>query len=78
MRAVVGGIEHDGVVGDTQFIELLSGTRRCACRARPCRRVFVLPEIPRQLPPSDVGAEMHARAAPPDEEGLVGLDLLAR
>ena len=38
VRAVVGRVQDDGVVGDAEVVEQLQEARRRARRARPCRR----------------------------------------
>ena len=73
VRAVVRGVEHDGVVGDAQFVEQLEELADVhvvldhAAVYSSARDTA----LTRHLLVAHVGAEVHARAAPPDEEGLV-------
>ena len=77
MRAVVGGVDHDGVVADAEIVDRLED--------RPDRRV-VLDHAVGVFGPgrqarlvavgsAHMGAEMHAGRVEPAEERRVGPDL---
>ena len=68
MRTVVGRIHHDGVVGDTQFVQLLEQGTNHRIVLHHAVGVLVLPRVAPVLRPH-MGAEMHARGVPPNEEG---------
>jgi hypothetical protein len=76
VRAVVGGVEHQGVVGDAQFVQQIEELADVHVVLDHAVGVLVLPGDAAQLL-FHVGAEVHARAVPPHEPGLAGLVLLA-
>ena len=75
MRAVVGRVEHDRVVGDLQLVERLQELADVHVVLDHAVAVFILAGNATVLG-FDVGAEVHAGAAPPDEPGLARLLLL--
>ena len=71
MGAVVGGVEDDGVVGDAELVEHLQELADVHVVLDHAVGVLVLSGDAAQLL-FDVGAEVHAGAAPPHEPGLAG------
>ncbi len=70
MRAVVGRVHHDGVVGDSELVELVEDHPDVVVVLDHGVVVVALPAQPAALV-LDVRAEVHARRVPPDEERLV-------
>ena len=73
MRAVVGGILDDGVVGDAEVIEQLEEFADLQVVLDHAVGVFVVALVAMLV--LDVGAEVHASAVPPAEERLASLGL---
>ena len=69
MRTVVGRIEHQGVVGDAEVVELLEQLADVPVMQHHGVGIFVLTRDAAILV-GDMGAEMHMRAVPPHEERL--------
>ena len=68
VRAVVGGVLDDGVVGQAEFIDQLEQFADVHVVFDHAVGVFVIPLV--AVPGLDVRAEVHARAVPPAEEWL--------
>ena len=75
LRAVVGRVLDDGVVGDAQLVELGEHHANLLVVDDHAIAVGVLPALAEVLL-GHVGAEVHRRGVVPEEEGLVRLDLL--
>ncbi len=75
LRAVVGGIHDDGVIGDAQFIELVEHLADLLVVGDHPIAVIVLPALSAVLV-GEVGPEVHRSRVVPEEEGLVRLGLL--
>ena len=73
VRAVVGGILDDGVVGDAEVIQQLEEFADLHVVLDHAVGVFIIALV--AVFGLDVGAEMHAGAVPPAEERLAGLGL---
>ena len=69
MRAVVGRIVHNGVVGDAELVELVQQLANMHVVLDHAVPIFILAGNTSKLV-LYMGAEMHPRAVPPDEEGL--------
>ena len=74
VRAVVGGILDDGVVGEAEVVDQLEQLADLHVVLDHAVAVFVLPGDAAVLR-LHVGAEVHARGVPPAEEGLARLGL---
>ena len=74
MRAVVGAVEDEGVVGDSQFVQELQQLADVHVVLDHAVGVLVLTGDPAELG-LDVRAEVHAGSVPPAEERLAGLHL---
>ena len=75
LRAVVGGVHDDGVVGDAQLVELVEHLADLLVVDDHAVAVGVLAALADILL-GDVGAEVHRRRVVPEEERLVRLGLL--
>jgi hypothetical protein len=73
---VVGGVEHDGVVGDPELVEQVEELADVHVVLHHPVGVLVLTRYAAQLL-LHMRAEMHPGAAPPDEERLPGGDRVA-
>ena len=77
VRAVVGRVDHDRVVGDPEIVELLEQRPDCRVVLDHAVRIFGAggeARLVAMLGPH-MGAQMHAGCVHPDEEGLGRLDL---
>ena len=74
VRAVVGGILDDGVVGEAEVVDQLEQFADLHVVLDHAVAVFVLPGDAAMFR-LHVGAEVHARGVPPAEERLPGLGL---
>ena len=75
LRAVVGGIHDDGVVGDAQLIEFVKYLADLLVVNNHAITVRILPALAKVLG-SNVGPEVHSRSVVPAEEGFVRFGLL--
>ena len=69
MRAVVGRVEHDRVVGDAEIVERLEHGADVGIVLDHAVAVFVLARLAK-VGLFHVRAEVHPRGVPPAEEGL--------
>ena len=73
------GVEHHGVVGNAQFVQLVEEQADVFVVLKHAAAVFVHPRVEflarRHFTLAHVRAEVHARAAPPDEPRLAGSGL---
>ena len=77
VRAVVGRVDHDRVVGDPEIVELLEQRPDCSVVLDHAVRIFGAGSEARLVAMlwPHMGAQMHAGCVHPDEEGLSRLDL---
>ncbi|MNN74816.1 hypothetical protein D3C81_1910530 [compost metagenome] len=73
VHAIVGGIDHDGVVGDAQLIEFFQQGADLAVMFEHAVVVLALPRLARNLV-ADVGVVVHAGGVEPDKERFIRLD----
>src|SRR4029077_7697294 len=74
LGAVVGGVHNDGVVGDTQLIELGENLTDLLVMNDHPVAVGIL-AAPAEVLFCDVGPKVHRRGIVPEEEGLLCLGL---
>ena len=75
LRAVVGRVHDDGVVGDAELVELVEHHADLLVVHDHAVAVGILPALAEVLL-GDVRAEVHGRRVVPEEERLIGLGLL--
>jgi hypothetical protein len=77
MRSIVGRVEHDGVVGDAEIVDLLEQQPDVNVMLNHAVAVLILAGLAAVIS-LDMSAEVHARGVEPAEERLVCLHLQAR
>ena len=76
VRAVVGGVEHDGVVGHAQFVDQVQQFADMHVVFHHAVVVLVAEgSADAGMLVLDVGAEVHPGGVPPGEPGLAGIVL---